>query len=132
MIELVIDRQGWIRMLYSDSFLPRGLGVPSIIRASHLEPDQDGNWWADLSPSGGPQLGPFPWRNQALAAEREWLQQQLSSGSQLTPSTEMNDHHETQTAASGEINRSPGLSQKPQQTTAHRADLAGEPARNHS
>ena len=30
-----------------------------IRRASHVEPDEAGRWWADLSPVGGPRLGPF-------------------------------------------------------------------------
>jgi len=44
-----------------------------ITRASHLEPDRDGFWWADMGPSGGPVLGPFRSRSEALGAERGWL-----------------------------------------------------------
>jgi len=32
-------------------------------------------WWADMRPSGGPILGPFEGREQALAAELVWLDQ---------------------------------------------------------
>ena len=38
-----------------------------------MEPDRDGNWWADLGPVDGPVLGPFKNRTEALGAEREWL-----------------------------------------------------------
>jgi hypothetical protein len=44
-------------------------------RASHVEPGPDGRWYADLSPVGGPVLGPYPFeaRDVALAAEVAWL-----------------------------------------------------------
>ena len=45
-----------------------------IRRASHVEPDDDGRWFADLSPVEGPKLGPFALRSQALDAERVWLE----------------------------------------------------------
>ena len=54
------------------------LGVLHITRASHVEPDELGQWWADLSPVGGTKLGPFRARSLALAAEREELERRLS------------------------------------------------------
>ena len=51
----------------------RALGRLQITRASHVEPDLDGNWWADMGPVEGPVLGPFGSRSEALAAERGWL-----------------------------------------------------------
>ena len=48
------------------------LGKLSIARASRVEPDEAGRWWADLSPVGGPSLGPFA-ALEALAAELRWL-----------------------------------------------------------
>jgi hypothetical protein len=71
---LVIDTQGEIRCLYEEALDLRMLGTPTIARASHVEPDSDGRWWADLSPVSGPRLGPFPRRSAALACEREWLE----------------------------------------------------------
>jgi len=44
-----------------------------ITRASHVEPDRDGFWWADMGPVDGPVLGPFKRRSDALASERFWL-----------------------------------------------------------
>jgi hypothetical protein len=46
-------------------------------KASHVEPDVQGSWWADLAPTGGPKLGPFLRRSDALDAERQWLEDQL-------------------------------------------------------
>ena len=53
------------------------LGTMEIRRASHVEPDAVGAWWADLSPVGGPKLGPHTRRSAALEAELTWLQQNL-------------------------------------------------------
>jgi hypothetical protein len=50
-----------------------------IERASHLDPDAKGQWWADLSPVHGPTLGPFAQRSDALAAEVRWLEDYLRS-----------------------------------------------------
>ena len=73
-MHLVIDPRGQIRCLYEEALDLRTLGKPMIQRASHVEPDPDGCWWADLSPVSGPQLGPFPRRSDALACERDWLE----------------------------------------------------------
>ena len=45
----------------------------AISRASHVEPDDLGCWWADLSPVKGPRMGPFERRSEALSAEQGWL-----------------------------------------------------------
>ena len=81
-----------------------GEGDCRVTRASHVEPEEgrgtgdrgrgtgDGGqetgdtvrpygtgerlrWIADLRPVGGPVLGPFLLRGEALAAEREWLEE---------------------------------------------------------
>jgi len=71
---LVIDPQGEVRCLYTEVLDLSSLGPLTIQRASHVEPDSQGQWWADLSPVAGPRLGPFTLRSQALAAEHGWLQ----------------------------------------------------------
>jgi hypothetical protein len=43
--------------------------------ASYVEPDQHGRWFADLSPVGGANLGPFLRRSDALVAEQVWLKE---------------------------------------------------------
>lgn len=71
---LIVRPDGQIRFLYHDAlraFL--GSGVPSIRRASHVEPTKDLRWNVDLSPLGGGTLGPFETRQEALAAEAAWI-----------------------------------------------------------
>jgi hypothetical protein len=72
-MELVVDAGGSVRCIYDEALDLRELGKLQITRASHVEPDRDGNWWADMGPSGGPVLGPFRSRTEALQAERGWL-----------------------------------------------------------
>ena len=72
---LEIAPDGTLTFLWDDSLGSLlHLGEGSLQRASHIEP-QGIEWGADLSPIGGPALGTFPLRNDALIAERDWLQQ---------------------------------------------------------
>jgi hypothetical protein len=70
---LRIDPHGNVMCLYGEALDLTRLGKLSLRRASHVEPDEEGQWWADLAPAGGPRLGPFDKRSQALAAETDWL-----------------------------------------------------------
>ena len=72
-MEIVIDTAGDVRCVYGETIDLASIGDPSIRRASHVEPGEGGAWRADLSPVGGPVLGPFPSRSVALAAEDDWL-----------------------------------------------------------
>ena len=72
-MELVVDAGGVVRCIYDEAMELREIGKLQITRASHVEPDRDGFWWADMGPSGGPVLGPFVTRSEALDAERGWL-----------------------------------------------------------
>jgi len=72
---IVVTPKGIARSVYDDRLNLRGLGAPDIQRGSHVEPNADGLWSADLSPVGGPQLGPFDKRSDAIAAEVAWLQE---------------------------------------------------------
>jgi hypothetical protein len=71
---LIVDPRGTVRCLYGEAIDLACLGALAIRRASHVEPDGDGQWWAELAPVGGPRLGPFALRSQALDAERHWLE----------------------------------------------------------
>ena len=53
-------------------------GRATLEQASHVEPTSDAQWTADLGPVGGPVLGPFAKRSEALAAEIEWLERWLA------------------------------------------------------
>jgi hypothetical protein len=74
---LVVDAAGNVRCIYDEELDLRKLGKLQITRASHVEPDAEGYWWADMGPVGGPVLGPFGSRSEALAAERQWLTHML-------------------------------------------------------
>ena len=64
---------GQLRYIYNDVLLPlTALGDVKIQRASHVEP-VGSEWFADLSPIGGPLLGPFQLRESALQAEVAWI-----------------------------------------------------------
>ena len=80
-MQLLIDPAGGVRCVYDEALPLNELGRLTIARGSHVEPTDAGQWTADLSPVGGPLLGPFATRSTALAAEREWLEQHwLSHG----------------------------------------------------
>ena len=71
-MQLVIYPNGSLACLYSEVLNLSALGQISIARASHVEPDDDGHWCADII--DGPTLGPFRLRSEALDAERDWLE----------------------------------------------------------
>ncbi len=73
-MQLVVEPTGRIRAIYTEDLDLATLGAPVITRASHVEPGFDGRWSADLQPVGGPVLGPFDRRSEALAAELAWLE----------------------------------------------------------
>jgi hypothetical protein len=82
MQKLVIDNAGTITLIYADDLSAiMGEGKVTITRASHVEPvdefDCFKGWAADLSPVGGPVLGPFKSRAEALAAEVEYLEREV-------------------------------------------------------
>ena len=73
-MNLLITPAGQVRAIYDEAIALETLGSPSITRASHVEPTAHGQWTADLRPVGGPELGPFARRAEALAAELAWLE----------------------------------------------------------
>lgn len=74
-IAIYIGEDGSIEHVYDDAvadlFAEDGTAITT--RASHVEPAPQGGWNADMGPVGGPVLGPFALRADALAAERRWL-----------------------------------------------------------
>jgi hypothetical protein len=84
-MDLLILTRGLIRAIYAEEIPIQLLGNVRIERASHVEPDVDGNWWADLAPSNGPVLGPFTHRSQALQAEHDWLTANVLFGPSSKP-----------------------------------------------
>ena len=72
-MQLMISPCGNVRCVYAETIDLAEIGRLTISRGSHVEPDEAGHWLADLAPVGGPRLGPFPHRSDALTAEAEWL-----------------------------------------------------------
>ena len=72
-MELLISPAGLTRCVYGEEIDLTQLGSVTIRRGSHVEPTDDGHWMVDLSPIGGPRLGPFAVRSVALTEELAWL-----------------------------------------------------------
>jgi hypothetical protein len=72
-MELQISLGGEVCCIYGEAIDLPQLGRLAIERASHVEPNAQGRWLADLAPVGGPVLGSFQLRSEALAAEADWL-----------------------------------------------------------
>jgi hypothetical protein len=79
-MHLVVEPRGTVRGVYAEAIDLTQLGDLTIRRASHVEPDAESRWWADLTPVGGPKLGPFRRRSDALAAELSWLEEHWLGG----------------------------------------------------
>ena len=77
-MQLVVAADGVARCIYDEALDLREIGKLQITRASHVEPDRDGYWWADMGPVDGPVFGPFRNRTEALGAEKGWLASQLA------------------------------------------------------
>ena len=73
-LTIAVSETGEIAFLWNDDLADlMELGSGAITRASHVEPAGT-QWLADLSPVGGPTLGPFALRSHALIAEAAWLE----------------------------------------------------------
>ena len=70
-MDLFIAPNGTALAIYGEEIDLHALGMATITRASHVEPDDSGHWFADMV--DGPQLGPFTRRSEALEAEVAWL-----------------------------------------------------------
>ena len=86
-MELVVAVDGVARCIYDEALDLREIGRLQITRASHVEPDAEGYWWADMGPVDGPVLGPYDSRTEALQAERGWLE------ARVTPTLAASSHH---------------------------------------
>jgi len=72
-MQLVVSPDGSVRCVYGETIDLAALVRLTIARGSHVEPDENGRGFANLAPVGGPQLGPFRHRSDALIAEAAWL-----------------------------------------------------------
>ncbi|MFN3150470.1 hypothetical protein [Bremerella sp.] len=74
-MRIVVEPGGGIRCVYDEAIDLSLLGKVQISRGSYVEPNEEGQWFTDLAPVGGPRLGPFLKRTDALAAEVKWLEE---------------------------------------------------------
>jgi hypothetical protein len=82
-MEIIISPRGHALAVYDEAIDLATLGQVVIRRSSHVEPDEQGRWYADLAPVSGPRLGPFVLRSQALAAEQAWLAEHLTGSARM-------------------------------------------------
>lgn len=84
--QVVVSADGRIRFIWDDQLAGLlELGAAEVRRASHVDPAHCScgqttsvlGWTADLWPVGGPVLGPFALHAEALAAERQWIKQNV-------------------------------------------------------
>ena len=87
MRRIKVDITGLVTFIWHDDLACLlGEGKGTVMRASHVEPNAEGKWTADLSPVGGPKFGPYVLRQTALDAEVQWLDDNMSE-LRLTTST---------------------------------------------
>lgn len=72
----MIDKEGTTKQIYNDDFVILALKVERIKRASSVEllHERSQQWKADMFLSGGPVLGPYRRRDEAIKAEIDWLE----------------------------------------------------------
>lgn len=76
-VSVFFQASGSVVNIYDESLNLGFLGKPKTQRASHVEPDDANDWWADMTPVGGPVLGPYARRSDALRAEHDYLTDML-------------------------------------------------------
>ncbi len=102
-MDLIVNYLGQVICVYDEAIDLTTLGRATIMRASHVEPDEHGRWWADLGPVQGPKLGPYERRSLALAAELHWLEEHWLFGGK-----EQDDHGHGDFLPQGKIPQRPG------------------------
>ncbi len=74
-INVLIRPDGSVVMIYQEHLSLTALGPGKVKRASEVNPDGEGKWWAQIY--RGPKLGPFAKRSEAVAAEIRYLEEHL-------------------------------------------------------
>jgi hypothetical protein len=77
MMQIVFDQSGTAKTIYTEQIDLNQLGKVTHTRASHVEPDENGKWVADLSLVGGPKLEPCELRSEAVKSEIGWLENNI-------------------------------------------------------
>lgn len=80
-MRIKINPDGTAVMIYTEDIDVASLGdVTSITRAATVEPVNGNLWAADMGIVGGPVLGPFDKRSDGLAAEINWIEENILGG----------------------------------------------------
>jgi hypothetical protein len=93
-MNLIVESDGRVRGIYGEAIDLAALGPIRISRASHVEPDEEGRWLADLAPVGGPVLGPYQRRSDALEAELAWLEENWLRPGRTSATLTLKPHEE--------------------------------------
>lgn len=73
-----VDTNGNMTAIYDDELTDLfEEGTVKIRRASNVEPDEKGQWWAEMLDGTGTRLGPFTKRQDALDEEKKYLERTL-------------------------------------------------------
>lgn len=79
-IDLVVEVGGKLKFIYNDELHELlSFGESKITRVSYVEPFGL-CWMADMAPVGGPILGPFDLRQEALDAEVAYIKKHVLEG----------------------------------------------------
>lgn len=81
---LQITAVGGVSMLHSDDVDLREFGKPTIKRASHVEPAEDGTWFVASAATGEVIMEGFATRKEALAFEKEYYSPSGKGWAELT------------------------------------------------
>jgi hypothetical protein len=74
-VTIMVGPDGIMHFVHDDQLVELiEAGEAHVVRASNVEP-MGVQWIADLSPIGGPALGPFRFRHDALRAEHTWIEE---------------------------------------------------------
>jgi hypothetical protein len=73
-----VEADGVAHCIYDETLDLGALVKLQTTRASHVEPDAEGSWWADMGPSGGPMLGPYGSRSEAEGGFSRYFFRHLS------------------------------------------------------
>ena len=80
-MKIKLNLDGTAIMIYTEDIDVTEIGdVQSITRASRVEPVNRNQWAADMRPVGGPVIGTFNKRSDALTAEVNWIEENILEG----------------------------------------------------
>lgn len=77
---LINIKDGCIKHIYNEDIDLSSIGEQQVKRASVVDPEDNGKWFADLSLSGGQKVTGFDKRSDALKYEINYLEENILGG----------------------------------------------------